>query len=420
MVGIAVLSVVALSIRIRTIADFAAALATAIWVGIFVSSPGKYKRLMPLATIFGILALVSGTRVVFWNGMPKNDFLQFYVGAGTVGAHDFYGTAAAQATRESLSQEQFPMAFVRLPFYAWLLHPLTWLSYHAAYVIWQSLSAASFIAAVLLRRSRRLAVAVASAWSIPLAVAWVRGQDIGFVLLALTLAMFLLETGWPGAGGVVISFCAIKWNLFLMLPMFLLRFRSARFLSGFFIGTLIIVLISFAVAGVSWPAEYLRLLQKPELSPHIDGMPTLSGLFSGISQHFYFVTTYALATIGVATLNWFVVFRTASREYAMAATCISGLLVTPHAYPYDCALLIPFLVALGFKTHSLPVRYLATLVLMPVFSLLLWSHTWHTFSQCALLALLLAMALEQKRNTKSSVRVDGGNLKCSRAVHIRD
>jgi hypothetical protein len=213
--------------------------------------------------------------------------------------------------------------------------------------------------------------------------------------------MFLLETGWSGSGGVVLSLCAIKWNLFLMLPMFLLRFRSARFWGGFVIGTLIVLLISFAVAGVSWPVEYLRLLQKPELSPHIDGMPTLRGLFSGIPRRVYFVTTYALAALGVMILNWFVVFRTASREYAMAATCISGLLITPHAYPYDCALLIPFLIALGFKTRSLPVRYLATLVLTPVFSLLLWSHTWHTLSQCSLVALLLAMALEQRKNTKS-------------------
>ena len=176
--GSAVLSVVALSVHSRTITDLAAALATAIWVGIIVSSPDKYKRLMPLATILGIIALVFGTRVVFLNEIPKNDFLPFYVGARTLGAHHFYGTAAEQATQESLSQDQFPVAFVRLPFYAWLLRPLTWLSYHTAYVIWQSLSAASFFAVVFLRRRHRMAVAVAFAWSIPIAVAWVRGAKI--------------------------------------------------------------------------------------------------------------------------------------------------------------------------------------------------------------------------------------------------
>jgi hypothetical protein len=98
-------------------------------------------------------------------------------------------------------------------------------------------------------------------------------------------------------------------------------------------------------------------------------------------------------------LNWFVVFRTANREYAMAATCISALLITPHAYLYDCVLLIPSLVALGFTSCSLRVRYLAILVLTPAFPLLLSSHTWHALSQCALLALLLAMAQEQWKNT---------------------
>jgi hypothetical protein len=399
MAGIAALSVAALSIRARTITDLAAALATAIWVGIFVSSSHKYERLMPLAAISGILVLVLGTLVVFHRETPRNDFLQFYVGAGAVGAQDFYGSATAEATRESLSQHQFPMAFVRIPFYAWLLHPLTRLSYHAAYVIWQALSASSFFAAALLRHRYRLAVAVASAWSVPIAVGWVRGQDIGFILLGLTLAMFLLEAGWPGTGGVVISLCAMKWNLFLTLPLFLVRFRSARLLSGFFIGVLSILIISFAVAGAAWPGEYLRLLQKPELSPHIDGMPNLRGLLSAIPKHSYFVTASLLATVGVVILNWFVVFRTASREYAMAATCICGFLITPHVYIYDCALLTPFLVVMAFESRSLPVRYLTILVLTPVFSLLLWSRTWHALSQCAMLALLLAMAMEQRKNS---------------------
>lgn len=191
----------------------------------------------------------------------------------------------------------------------------------------------------------------------------------------------------------------MKWNLFLTLPLFLVRFRSARFLLGFFIVLTIILLISFAVAGTGWPGEYLRLLQRPELSPHVDGMPNLRGLLSGIPRHSYFVTAYVLATISVVILNWFVVFRTANLEYAMAATCISGLLITPHAYLYDCALLIPSLVALGFTTRSLRVRYLAILVLTPAFPLLLSSHTWHALSQCALIALLLAMAQEQWKNT---------------------
>jgi hypothetical protein len=277
-VSVAVFSAVALSLRTRAITDLAAALAIAISVGIFVSSPGKYARLVPLATIAGILTLAYVTLVEFHSGTPPNDFLQFYVGAGTLGAPDFYGTAAERATRESLSQHQFPMVFVRLPFYAWLLRPLTRLSYHTAYVIWQAASAASFFAAVLLRHRHRLVVAVASAWSIPIALAWIRGQDVGFLLLALTLAMFLLETGRPGAGGAMLSLCAVKWNLFLTLPLFLVRFRSARFLLGFFITLTIILLVSFAVAGAGWPGEYLRLLQRPELSPHVDGMPNLRGL----------------------------------------------------------------------------------------------------------------------------------------------
>jgi hypothetical protein len=180
-----------------------------------------------------------------------------------------------------------------------------------------------------------MVVAVASAWSIPIALAWVRGQDIGFILLVLILAMFLLETERPGAAGAVFSLCAMKWNLFLTLPLFLYRFRSVRFLLGFLIGMMIILLVSFAAAGVSWPGEYLRLLQRSELSPHVEGMPNLRGLFSGIPRYSFFVTTCFLTSVGVVILNWFVVFRTANREYAMAATCIAGLLLPLRLCPSD-------------------------------------------------------------------------------------
>ena len=122
--AITVFSVVAVSVRTRTVTDLAAAIAIAIWVGIFVSSPRKYARMMPLATFVGILTLALLAFAEFHSGAPRNDFLPFYVGASTLGVRDFYGIAAARATRESLSQHQFPMPFIRLPFYAWLLRPL--------------------------------------------------------------------------------------------------------------------------------------------------------------------------------------------------------------------------------------------------------------------------------------------------------
>jgi hypothetical protein len=227
---------------------------------------------------------------------------------------------------------------------------------------------------------------------VPIAVTLVRGQDIGFVLLLLSLAVRFMDEDWLVAGGAIFALCTIKWNLLLVLPLFLVRFRSFRLWSGFLGSVVVLTCLSFAVAGRQWPGEYFRLLQNPAWSPHVEVMPNLRGLVAG---WFWQNRLQASLAVCVAGFDLVIVARSKSREYAMAATCAAGLLLTPHAYVYDCAVLIPFLVAVGYETSRLVVRYLAVLLLTPAFALLLWSQNWHTVSQGALVALLAAMAWDQ-------------------------
>jgi len=157
----ALLCVAALFAPSREIRDIAAALATSLWVWMLVSHPAKYSRLVPFGVLAGVLAMSFGIVVIFRGNAPKNDFLQFYVGAQNAGARNFYAMAASSATTQSLLQNQFPMPFVRLPFYAFLLRPLAGLEYRTAYAVWQALSAASFVAVALLWSGRRPCVALA-------------------------------------------------------------------------------------------------------------------------------------------------------------------------------------------------------------------------------------------------------------------
>lgn len=379
--------------------EWIAAACIAIWVWKFVQAPSRYARFLWPGTLLGVIVFGAGTFYVLRGNVPRNDFLSFYVAARNPG-RGLYSNAALQASRESATEKQYPMPFVRIPFYALVLRPLGWMSYRSAYWVWQLLSAAAFIGSAALSMQRYRPAIAAFAWSLPLWLAWGRGQDIAFVLLFLLGAVLLLEKDWKFIAGLVLSLCSLKWNLFLSLTIFVLRFRSKRLLYGLASGGAVITALSFAAAGSRWLFDYLKLLRDPLISPHIEGMPNLAGMFFGVLPPSRAFPLMLLIAICVLVINWMIVSSTSDLWYSMAATAVCGIVITPHSYVYDCALLVPFLVAVVHGSKSFLVRYLTVLALTPVFALILVSPRLHLVSQIVLVALPVAMLIE----TRAGVR----------------
>ena len=365
-----------------------------------VDSPSKYARIAWIGTILGMVFLILGTTFFMRGEPPRNDFLPFYLAAKDMGmGHSSYFSLAAQATQESLAQNQIPMPFIRLPFYALLLRPLASLSYQHAYVVWQTISVALFVISGALATRRYRAAPVAFAWSLPMASAFVRGQDIALILFVIVVSLYLFEKRRPLGAGIVLSLCLLKWNLFLALPIFLLTCRSRRLIWGFTIGTVVLIALSFIVAGPSWPTQYVALLRYAYITPHLANMPNLRGMLFGLLSGPAALWIVVLLSAAVLALDWIIVARAASPYYAMAATGVAGILITPHSYAYDCVLLTPFLVAVAYQSEGRWLRFLAVLLLTPVLSMLLNSSVWHEAGGLSLLLFLALMAREVVGNS---------------------
>jgi hypothetical protein len=207
---------------------------------------------------------------------------------------------------------------------------------------------------------------VACCWSLPLVFSIAIGQDISFILLILAVTLRMLYDGSPLLAGLILSLCAIKFNLVVLLPLLFLGQRAWRLAAGFSIGSILLLVVSFIAAGPGWLRSYFALILDPAVDPDSPLMPNLHSLVTHIPGRD--VAEFFLS-LTVIVLVWRIA-RRARFDVALAATLLGSLLVTRHAYLQDCAILAGSLVTLfeqfGFETLGSPVvRSCALVLLLP-------------------------------------------------------
>ena len=297
----------------------------------------------------------------------RNDFRQFYVGGKLAGSGSSYDRSRiVEAQREAFGYSNLHLTPVRLPFYYSLLSPLARLPYRLALLLW---NASTILAAVffvsLYPGVPRAQLAIASCWSLPLVFSIAIGQDVSFILLILAVTLRVLYSGNPLLAGLILSLCAIKFNLFLLLPVLFLGKREWRLAAGFSIGTISLLAASF-IAGPGWLRSYIALILDPAVDPNSSLMPNLHSMAASIPGRGLVEFLLSLTVIAIV---WFVV-RRARFDVALAATLLGSILLTRHAYLQDCAILAGSLVTLfeqfGFEQFGSPlVRYCALVLLLP-------------------------------------------------------
>lgn len=293
----------------------------------------------------------------------RNDFTPFYVAAQIVGEQPLYQLSAyRQFLLDQFGGTNDTLVYIRPPFHAVLLWPLGLLPYETAHALWILLRVAAVLGfALLWRMPSRTGALWGVAICLPFIGSFVSGQDSPLLLLFLALAWRWFEAGRGTPAGLVLSLCAIKFHLFLTLPIWLLSRTGRPLLKGFAAGTAALVLISFAAGGWSWPAEYLTQLQSSEISPAETQMPNLRGLFIGLPGVLYLEAGAALA---VGWACWKAV-KSPEPAYGFAAVLLGGLLISRHAYISDCVILLPvFLILRTFESRSL-LKLLSVSLVLP-------------------------------------------------------
>src|SRR5579862_556191 len=366
---------------------------------------GKPKTLsragMCMAALLGlaiVLFLLRGGLHYLASG--QNDYLQLYAGARLVGTPQLYDLRKiSRVQMESAGFYGESLGFNRAPFYAVLLWPLGKLPYRQSYLLWQALCVCALLGFILLWRTPGKEAAMAACcWSLPLILALAHGQDLTFLLLLIAAAL-LIHPKRSFAAGVLLSLCAIKVHLFLLLPLVMVAQRRWRMLGGLLAGGAFLTAVSFAAAGARWPFQYFEMLSQVS-DPEQQIMPNFHGMLLGIPYRHSIEALLALAT---AAIVWLIARRT-DFEYGLAAALTGGLLISVHANPQDCTLLLPALLIVIHRSSDWRLNYLCIALFTPWTYLVLIQGDKFNLVRMAFVGLLLGMALQSQGDRVGTLR----------------
>lgn len=332
-----------------------------------------------------VLAYVQRDRAL----RGENDFVQLYTGASLVGSPDLYSRPANLAkVKATLGFTMDSVVYTRPPFYASLLKPLALLPYRAAYALFSIATLASFLWFVIRFSKECPALPFFAASSIPILTALCGGQDTPFLLAILGASVLLTRQGRDFPAGLVLALVAIKFHLFLFVPVLLVINRRWRILGGAAAGTSLLAGFGILVAGADSLRQYVNVLRDPWINPSATIMPNLHGLAATLQGGPRLEIVMVAATC--AAFAW-VLWRTDNYEYQLAAGLVGGLLVSFHAGVADSIILLPAFVLVVRTCSMASLRGATGLILTPLpYFMVLADAPYSAFLPIALL-LVLAM-----------------------------
>ena len=210
----------------------------------------------------------------------ENDFAQLYTGATLVSTPDLYSRPTnLEVVRRNLGFTMESVVYTRPPFYAALLKPLALFPYRVAYAMFSFASLACALWFVVRFSKECPTLPLFAAMSIPILTAICSGQDTSFLLAILGGSILLTRAGKDVWAGVLLSLVAIKFHLFLFVPVLLLVKRRWRTLGGAVAGLAALIGFGISVAGgVTSLTQYVNVLRDPWINPSATIMPNIHGL----------------------------------------------------------------------------------------------------------------------------------------------
>ena len=329
----------------------------------------------------------------------ENDFVVLYVGAKLAGTADLYSRAVNLATLQSILGVKMDIVYIRPPFYAVLLKPLSFLPYWAAYAVFAALCVASIVWFVVRFTKECPVLPLCASLGIPVVAALLGGQDTPFLLVFMGGFILLTRRQKDFLAGLVLSLCAIKFHLFLFVPLMLLCKKRWRLIYGASCGVAALMAGGIAFTGIASLGKYLSILPDPRNNPNPDMTPNLHGLLSTLGGS----GTLEAALTGILTLAFlWIVFHTDDLEILLAVSILCGLLASYHSgFPDDILLLVVLVLILHSTTFApLRVTVVVGLIPLPLFLFLPFT-TVFPLSLIAILAMVVVSLLA--RPAESSV-----------------
>lgn len=333
-------------------------------------------------------------------GARSHDFLNLYTGAALAldGKGGELHDPQVQLDRERVYVPDLPalIPFVRPAFYALALAPMAWLPLPAAFVAWL-VGQTLLLAACWLWGWWRFGsnALVFAAFFLPLPLGIASGQDCTIMLALFIAAYELHRRKLAFAAGMALALMLTKFHLILLWPVALVIQRRWRMLAGFLTAALLELGVSVAFGGLRGIHSYVELLRNKSIE-RLSPSPELMVSYQGLADNLGLTAAWAMAAMVVTIFAIFVVsIRNAPGWRMFTLTALASLLVAPHAYAYDAALLLlPVFLTIFCSPHPLS-RIAATLFATPIpFALALAGKPYAIASSLSTLLLFLIVSSE--------------------------
>lgn len=299
-------------------------------------------RLWAIALVGIGLAPVVGAFAYHYHDWPA-----FWSAGGTVGTADLVDPARHHAWQFA---HGLPAAFFAYPpGSAWLFWPFSLVSLPMAFVVHGLLMVglaawAGWVAGPVYGLDRRAAVLATLAWA-PVTASVVLGQNGPLGLLLAVVAVAGLAGGRALPTGLAIGLLLYKPTFAApLVGLLLLRRRWAE------LGIVLVAGGGWYLAGVAaaagdwaWPLDWadgLRGYVEADFAGNADKAVSLPGLVARVPGLPGWVAVAGGAALVAVALPRLI--RAPILEAASAA-CLVGVAVSPHAWGYDAALVVPFL-----------------------------------------------------------------------------
>lgn len=327
---------------------------------------------VPIAVAILAVALWTALGSLLLPGALHTDFLNLYTGA-SLALHENFRQLYDYSVQSEVSRSLMPdvtavFPFVRPPFYALAISPIALLPFHDAFAAWLVLQSLGLLA--ICYWAWRTFGPDSLVWTslfLPTALGIASGQDC-IVMLGIFCGIWeAFRRKRETLAGVLLALTLFKFHLFLLVPVALVAARKWRVLASYSAGGLVLAMLSLFLCGWQGVRSYAALLLRKDLAtlaPSPERMLGLNGLLANLGVN------SPLATLPLAIVVMLLVVRCAcvSREnwHWFWSAVAGSLLISPHTYAYDGAvLLIPGLLAI-FRGETTVLRATGAVILVPL------------------------------------------------------
>ena len=369
------------------------------------AGPSGPSRVPPGTLVFvvvlSIFWVVQGT--LTYQRARHHDFLSFYTGATLIGrgqAEDLYDLDAQRPIQKALAPaNEDVIPFIRPSYYALVLAPLSFLPFGAAFWVWVGLQAVLlFLCWAWAGRNLGWDAVIFGAIYFPTAAGITNAQDCVFLLAVGIGAFVLAERKRDFWAGVVLGLGLIKFHLFFLLPVVLLVQKRFRIFAGYCATGAAAFGIFLVLGGFGGIENYAGLLRRddlewlspaPELMINIQSVAANLGVESPWAPAFLIGAVVLVTVVGawrVELWRW------------LSVALLGSVLITPHAYASDAAILLLPIWLVLFRSDNPALRVIAATLAVPLpFLSFLFGPPWTVIPALTIFTLLCALAWDNRK-----------------------